>query len=78
MTSIELLVAASAVGIVTAAIGFALFVGVLALGIWAVRQQSKQFPKGFDRTGWNPDGERAGWFQTKFTWLSGGGGGGGL
>ena len=25
------------------------------------------FPKGFDRTGWSPDGEKAGWFLTKST-----------
>jgi hypothetical protein len=49
-----------------------LFIGVIAGCIWAIRYQNRMFPKGFDRTGWNPDGERAGWFMTKFTWLSGG------
>jgi hypothetical protein len=53
--------------------GLALFASVLAIGLWAVRQQSRQFPKGFDRTGWTPDRDgHASWFATKFTWLSGG------
>ena len=68
----------STVGWVTAVVAFSLFMGVLGVGVWAIRRQSRMFPKGFDRTGWNPDSERAGWFQTKFTWLSGGGGSGGL
>jgi hypothetical protein len=49
-----------------------LFVAVIAGCTWAIRYHNRMFPKGFDRTGWNPDGERAGWFMTKFTWLSGG------
>jgi hypothetical protein len=40
--------------------------------VWAVRHVNKQFPKGFDRTGWSPERGDAGWFRTKFTWLSGG------
>ena len=62
------------IGIVTAIAGLLLLAGVLALGVWAIRQQNRTFPKGFDRTGWNPDYSRAGWFLTKFTWLSRGGG----
>ncbi|HEU0247719.1 MAG TPA: hypothetical protein VFR38_11600 [Gaiellaceae bacterium] len=45
------------------------------VGICALHRQRRMFPKGFDPTGWNPDGERAGWFLTKFTWLSGSRGG---
>jgi len=63
---------ASSVGLLTAIVTLLLFVGVLAFGVWAIRGQNRMFPKGFDRTGWNPDGERAGWFRTKFIWLSGG------
>jgi hypothetical protein len=63
------------VGIVTSVVVLAGVVAVLALGVWAIRRQNQQFPSGFDRTGWNPDGERAGWFLSKFTWLSGGRGG---
>jgi hypothetical protein len=55
--------------------GLALVVLPFAVAIWAFRRHNRMFPKGFDRIGWNPDGERAGWFMTKFTWLSGRGGG---
>lgn len=60
------------VGLATVIVGLLLFVGVIGVGLWAIRQQSRMFPKGFDRTGWNPNGDHAGWFRTKFTWLSGG------
>jgi len=59
-------------GWVTAIVALVLFLGVLALPLWAIRRQNKLFPKGFDRTGWSPERGRAGWFMTKFTWLSGG------
>jgi hypothetical protein len=42
------------------------------VGVRAVRRQSRMFPKGVDRTGWNPAPGHASWFLTKFTWLSGG------
>jgi hypothetical protein len=57
---------------VTVVVGALLFVGVLGAGLWAVRRQSRQFPKGFDRTGWKPEKGHANWLATKFTWLSGG------
>jgi len=60
------------VGLLTLIAGLLLFVGVIALGIWAIRRQNRMFPKGFDRTGWNPERGRASWLLTKFTWLSGG------
>jgi hypothetical protein len=60
------------VGWVTALVVLALLAALLMVGSWAVRRQDRQFPNGFDRTGWNPDRDRAGWFRTKFTWLSGG------
>ena len=66
------MLSASSVGLLTSIAGLLLFVVVVALGIWAIRQQNRAFPKGFDRTGWNPDSDSAGWFRTKFTWLSGG------
>jgi hypothetical protein len=34
--------------------------------------QGRQFPKGFDRTGWEPRRGVAGWLATKFAWLAGG------
>jgi len=67
--------AASSVGVVAAIAGLAVLVGVIVLGLWAIRAQNRMFPKGFDRTGWNPERGHAGWFLTKFTWLSGGRGG---
>jgi hypothetical protein len=60
------------VGVVTALAGLTFLLAVLAIGVWAIRQQNRTFPKGFDRTGWNPQREHASWFRTKFTWLSGG------
>ena len=56
-------------------LGLTPFFAVVALLLWAIRRQNRMFPKGFDRTGWNPDPDRAGWFLTKFTSLSGGRGG---
>jgi hypothetical protein len=56
-------------------VGLMPFFAVLGVLLWAIRRQDRMFPKGFDRTGWNPDPDRAGWFLTKFTWLSGGRGG---
>ncbi len=68
-----LVLAASTVDPVTAAIVLVLALAVVALALWAVRSQARMFPKGFDRTGWDPEpGHAGGWFQTKFTWLSGG------
>ena len=60
------------VGVAITIFGLVVLGGVLAAGIWAIRYHNRMFPKGFDRTGWNPDSDRAGWFMTKFTWLSGG------
>jgi len=54
--------------------GIVLVLCPFVVGIWALRRHDRMFPKGFDRTGWNPHGERAGWFMTKFTWLPGRGG----
>ena len=58
--------------IVVAAIVVAVLVAAL---VWVMRFQRRQFPKGWDRTGWEPGRGDAGWFATKFTWLSGGRGG---
>ena len=63
------------VGWLTTVVVLVLVAGVLAVPIWALRRHNRMFPKRFDRTGWNPDSDRAGWFMTKFTWLSGGRGG---
>jgi hypothetical protein len=60
------------VDVLTTIIVPVLLVAVFAIPVWALRRQNRMFPKGFDRTGWNPDPDKAGWFMTKFTWLSGG------
>lgn len=57
---------------VTTIVSLPLLIGVFAIPVWALRRHNRMFPKGFDRTGWNPDSDKAGWFMTKFTWLSGG------
>jgi hypothetical protein len=62
----------STVGAVTAIIGLLVFAGVLGIGLWAVRRQSRMYPKDFDRAGWSPEQGHASWFATKFTWLLGG------
>lgn len=51
--------------------GLVILATVLGLGLWALRVQRRQFPKDWDRPGWEPSG-RTGWLVTKFTWLSGG------
>lgn len=63
------------VGLLAAIAGLVLVAGVFALPLWALRRHNRMFPKGFDRTGWNPEPGHAGWFLTKFTWLAGGRGG---
>jgi hypothetical protein len=57
---------------VTAIVVLLLVVAFLGLGVWAIRHQNRMFPKGFDRTGWNPEPGHASWLLTKFTWLGGG------
>ena len=54
--------------VVFGAIVFAVVVGG---GLLAIRQHNRMFPKGWDRTGWEPR-PTGGWLATKFTWLSGG------
>jgi hypothetical protein len=49
----------SETGWLTALIGLAFVVLVVALLIWAHRRHNRMFPKGFDRTGWSPEGDKA-------------------
>ena len=53
-----------------AIVGVLVIAATLAIGVWALRHQRRQFPKGA-QTGWEPRGD-PGWLVTKFTWLSGG------
>ena len=50
--------------------GAVLLVLILGLGLWALRFQSRQFPKGTKLKA--SDKGAPGWLATKFTWLSGG------
>jgi hypothetical protein len=68
--------AAMTVGVVLTVAGLLILAGVLGLGVWAIRQQNRMFPKGFDRTGWKPEPGRARRFETMWTYFSGRGGGG--
>jgi hypothetical protein len=60
------------VGGLVAIVFLVLVVAVVVVGVAAIRHHNRMFPKGFDRTGWNPNSDRVGWLMTKFTWLAGG------
>jgi hypothetical protein len=47
---------------------------VLGFGvpIWALRKHARMFPKGWDRTGWDPEPGKARRFETMWTYFSGG------
>jgi uncharacterized membrane protein YhaH (DUF805 family) len=47
-------------------------IGPIALGVYARRKHDRQFPSGFDRTGWEPREGHAGRFATMWAWLAGG------
>lgn len=51
--------------------GAVVFALIVTGGLLALRKHNRMFPKGWDRTGWEPNSTR-GWLATKFTWLSGG------
>ena len=53
-------------------LGLAVIVLVVALLAWAYRRHNRIFPKGFDRTGWNPEPGEASSMETKVTNYSGG------
>lgn len=63
--------AASSVSVGMVVVGAIAFTLVLAAGLLALRKHNRMFPRGWDRTGWEPRSTQ-GWFATKFTWLSGG------
>jgi hypothetical protein len=48
------------------------FVLAFALPIWALGRHNRMFPKGWDRTGWEPEPGKARHFETMFTYFSGG------
>ena len=57
---------------VTAIVALSAFVLALALPLWALRRHNRMFPKGWDRTGWEPVPGKARRFETMFTYFSGG------
>jgi hypothetical protein len=57
---------------IVGAAGVLFFAAVIAVGVWAGRVHRRQFPRGWDRTGWEPRRGAGGRFRTMFTWLSGG------
>ena len=59
-------------GWLTAVVGLVAVAFIVALLVWAHRRQSRMFPKGFDRTGWNPEPGEARSYETKTTSYSGG------
>jgi hypothetical protein len=67
-------VTAATVGIAGIVLGAVALVVVFGAAFFALRHHDRMFPKGWDRTGWEPNSTK-GWFATKFTWLSGGRGG---
>jgi hypothetical protein len=67
----------SAVGVVYSIFGVLSLLAIFPLPIWALRRHSRMFPKGWDRTGWKPERDRARRFETMWTYFSGRGGGGG-
>jgi hypothetical protein len=66
------LLGAATVGVEMVFLAAIVFIVVIGVGLWVLRFQSRQFPKGWDRTGWEPRRDAMGWLATKFTWLSGG------
>jgi hypothetical protein len=59
-------------GAIMVAVAVTAVLGVVALGLWAGREHSRRFPRGWDRTGWDPVPGVGGRFRTMYTWLSGG------
>jgi hypothetical protein len=66
----------STVGWLTTIVGLVILVLVFAIPIWALRRHNRMFPKGWDRTGWQPEPGKARRFETMWTYFSGRGGGG--
>jgi hypothetical protein len=56
--------------LVTVVFFLVVVVGTLALGFWALRRHSKQYPKGSTRLERNP--REPDTIESKTTWLSGG------
>ena len=66
------MILSASVGWLTAIGALALFLLAFGLPIWALRRHNRMFPKGWDRTGWEPEPGKARRFETMFTYFSGG------
>jgi hypothetical protein len=66
---------ASTVGWLTAVGALTAFAFVFAVPAWALRRHNRMFPRGWDRTGWEPVPGKARRFETMLTCFSGGRGG---
>ena len=60
------------VGWLTAIGAIAILLVAFVVPIWALRKHNRMFPKGWDRTGWEPETGKARRFETMFTYFSGG------
>jgi hypothetical protein len=63
---------ASTVGWLTAVGAIVLLLVAFGLPLWALRRHNRMFPKGWDRTGWQPEPGKARRFETMWTYFSGG------
>jgi hypothetical protein len=63
---------ATTIGWPIAIVAIGVLVLAFAVPVWALRRHSRMFPKGWDRTGWEPEPGKARRFETMFTYFSGG------
>jgi hypothetical protein len=63
---------AASVGWLTAIAALSVLVLAFGLPLWALRRHQRMFPKGWDRTGWDPEPGKARRFESMFTYFSGG------
>jgi hypothetical protein len=63
---------AASVGWLTAIVAVTALALAFAVPLWALRRHRRMFPKGWDRTGWEPEPGKARRFETMFTYFSGG------
>jgi hypothetical protein len=68
------LVLSSAVGWLTALGALVIFALVFVVPVLALRKHNRMFPKGWDRSGWEPEPGKARRFETMWTYFSGRGG----
>jgi hypothetical protein len=70
------LLMSSTVGWLSALAAIGIFALLFVVPVLALRKHNRMFPKGWDRTGWEPEPGKARRFETMWTYFSGGRGGG--